>query len=162
MQLLISDANILIDLEVCGLTAGFLSLPFEIGVPDFIFFEELQDQHPLLLKYGLKILDGDSDTISDTLKLSSRYKKPKRNDIYALSMAKHRNGVLLTGDMDLRNAAEQEGIVVHGTIWIIEELVKRNMITIGIAKQAYHVLEQSRRRLPFGDAHRRLEALVHR
>lgn len=45
MQLLISDANILIDLEEGELLNELFQLPYQFKVPDILFFEELEDQH---------------------------------------------------------------------------------------------------------------------
>ncbi|WP_206434421.1 hypothetical protein [Iodobacter ciconiae] len=47
MQLLISDANILIDMEEGGLLASMFSLNYEFLIPDILFYEELAGQRPL-------------------------------------------------------------------------------------------------------------------
>lgn len=46
MQLLISDANILIDIHDCGLLSFLFDLPYEIVTPDVLFEEELKENHP--------------------------------------------------------------------------------------------------------------------
>ncbi|WP_226970170.1 PIN domain-containing protein [Vibrio navarrensis] len=53
MYLLISDANILIDLEEGQLLGVFFNLPYQFKVPDVLFHEELSDQHGYLLELGL-------------------------------------------------------------------------------------------------------------
>lgn len=53
MQILISDANILIDIEIGDLTPAIFRLPYTITVPDILFELELKDQHKYLLKAGL-------------------------------------------------------------------------------------------------------------
>ena len=60
MLLLISDANILIDMEIGGLLAPMFSLDFRFAVPDVLFYEELEGQHAYMLDMGLesKILDA--------------------------------------------------------------------------------------------------------
>lgn len=50
MPLLISDANILMDIEVGELTAPMFSLGYQFAVPDILYFEELEEQHAHLLK----------------------------------------------------------------------------------------------------------------
>lgn len=47
MQLLISDANILIDLEEGEILDIFFQLPYQFSVPDILFFEELEDRTPI-------------------------------------------------------------------------------------------------------------------
>ncbi len=45
MLLLISDANILIDIEDGNLTPVIFRLPYEIAVPDILFELELRERH---------------------------------------------------------------------------------------------------------------------
>lgn len=55
MRLLISDANILIDME-----AGVLfRLPMEFGIPDLLYYEEIEPGSPGLADSGLKIMEVD-------------------------------------------------------------------------------------------------------
>ncbi|MFT5708399.1 MAG: hypothetical protein ACI9ES_002701, partial [Oceanospirillaceae bacterium] len=48
-QLLISDANILIDMEEGGLLEVMFQLPYDFATPDILFFEELEEEHTHLL-----------------------------------------------------------------------------------------------------------------
>lgn len=45
MLLFISDANILIDFEVCDLIAPLFSLNCQFCIPDVLYVEELEEQH---------------------------------------------------------------------------------------------------------------------
>jgi len=45
MQLYISDANILIDLEVCGILSKMFELPYAFAIPDILYMEELEALH---------------------------------------------------------------------------------------------------------------------
>ena len=49
MHVLISDANILIDLEVGGIIEGMFDLPYEFITPDILFEQELRRNHAHLL-----------------------------------------------------------------------------------------------------------------
>lgn len=58
--------------------------------------------------------------------------KNKRLSVYdclALAIAKFRGIVLLTGDRRLRQTAEKEGVMVHGSLWIFDELLRCERIT---------------------------------
>ncbi|UVL90130.1 hypothetical protein [Pseudomonas sichuanensis] len=57
MQLLISDANILIDLEEGELLAQLFTLPYQFTVPDILYFDELEAQHAHLLPMGLELAE---------------------------------------------------------------------------------------------------------
>lgn len=55
MPLLVSDANIFIDLEEGGLIEQAFKLPERIEVPDLLFADELAQDHGDLLKRGLEV-----------------------------------------------------------------------------------------------------------
>lgn len=54
MLLFISDANVLIDIEIGGLVAPMFSLDYQFAVLDVLFYEELDEQHGYLLGMGLE------------------------------------------------------------------------------------------------------------
>lgn len=55
MRLLVSDANILIDMEEGQLLTVVFKLPFELIIPDLLFSDELEELHPHWLGLGLKL-----------------------------------------------------------------------------------------------------------
>lgn len=61
MPLLISDANVLIDMEVGELLQLMFSLSHEFATPDILYADELEEHHPDLprLRLQLRQLDGD-------------------------------------------------------------------------------------------------------
>lgn len=56
-QLLVSDANIFIDLEEGRLIKHLFCLPYQFIIPDILFYEELDEQHKYLLDDGLKLAE---------------------------------------------------------------------------------------------------------
>lgn len=54
MLLLISDANILMDVEVGDLVAPMFSLGYQFAVPDVLYYDELEERHAHLLGMGLQ------------------------------------------------------------------------------------------------------------
>ena len=149
MQLLISDSNIFIDMEVANLTEKMFALPYTFAVPDILYYEELEDEHNNLLMYELQILSLSSSTIKYTESIVPLYRKASKNDLFALALAKQEKCPLVTGDGALRKAAEKEAVIIFGTIWIINELIKHDMINIDEAKKAYVILKENKRRLPW-------------
>ena len=128
MLLLISDANILIDMEDGNLIPVIFQLPYEIAVPDILFELELRERHSHLLQAGLKVKSLNSESVKKTEFLTGQYPRPSMMDHSALALALQEQCPLLTGDKDLRVAAKKEGVEVHGTIWIIEELLNQKII----------------------------------
>ena len=77
----------------------------------------------------------------------------------ALALAKQEKCPLLTGDRDLKKAAELEGVFVSGTLWLVEQLIIHGLITVGVAKQSYEQMKVNGRRLPWFLVEQHLESL---
>lgn len=157
MQLLISDANILIDIEDGSLTPVIFRLPYEITVPDVLFELELREQHSYLLQSGLKIKSLTAGFVKIAESLSTKYSGPSLMDQSALALALQERCPLLTGDRELRAAAIAEGVEVHGTLWIVEELLKAKLIEQGQAKSSFDSMKAKGSRLPWIDVDKLLE-----
>ena len=149
MQILISDSNIFIDMEVAHLTHKMFKLPYSFATPDILYYEELEEEHQNLLDMDLIILSLSSETIKYTESIVVKYPKASRNDLFALALARQEKCPLLTGDNALRKAAKQEKITIYGTIWIIDELIKHYIITKDEAMEAYDMMKKNKRRLPW-------------
>ena len=52
MRLLISDANILIDMEAGALMETLFQLPMQFGIPDLLYYEEIEPGSPGLAGHG--------------------------------------------------------------------------------------------------------------
>ena len=66
---------------------------------------------------------------------------------------------MLTGDQDLRKAAEMERVKTNGTIWVVKQLVTHQIIDKPQAKAAYDRMKANGRRLPWALALRQLDEL---
>lgn len=159
MQLLISDSNVLIDLIVVEQVENMFKLPYSFAVPDILFHEELKEAHSDLLELGLEIKELSSETIIYSMTLMNKYRKPSRNDLFALALAKQESCPLLTGDNDLRTAAESEAVILCGTIWVMDNLIKNNLVTIEEARLLYQKMEDNKRRLPWTIAYAHLDEI---
>ncbi|MDP4527426.1 DUF3368 domain-containing protein [Alkalimonas delamerensis] len=156
MYLLISDANILIDLEEGQLLEVFFNLPYQFKVPDVLFHEELSEQHGFLIDLGLSLGELSPESMMYSFELRQKYTGPSMNDCFALALARQEQCPLLTGDIALRKAAEKEAILVQGTLWVVEQLVTHGMITVVEAQAAYDKMAKAGRRLPWALAKQRL------
>jgi predicted nucleic acid-binding protein len=152
MLLLISDANILIDMDTGGLLAPTFNMEYRFAVPDVLYHDELMEQHAGLLDMGLEAMTMDGDLVARVGQLAQRYRRPGRNDLFALALAAHQECPLLTGDKDLRAAAEAEAVEVRGTLWLVTEMVRSAKISTQVARAAYQRMRDSGRRLPWDQA----------
>ncbi|MFA7165006.1 MAG: PIN domain-containing protein [Desulfoplanes sp.] len=158
MQMLINDANILIDIEAADLVEKIFKLPFTFCMPDMLYHDELGDTYAHFLKHGLHLLELSAQSILFTMELDQKYKRPSRYDCLTLALAVQENCPLLTGDQALRKAAEETNITVHGMIWLVEKMIEHGQLTSATARQAYQKMKQAGSRLPWEEAFGRLDA----
>lgn len=150
-----SDTNVWIDF--CEI--GYLEVPFRLEHRYFIsrdtFTDELLTPTTMkqeLLNCGLRLADVAVDEYEGAMLLQSRYSRLSFCDALALSIAKERAWVLLSGDRPLREAASAEGVECHGTIWICDQLKEQEKVTDGqyglIIDKLISAVERGRCRLP--------------
>lgn len=151
MLLVISDASVLIDIEHGELTSAMFSLPWQFAVPDILFFEELSDRHEHLLKFGLICKVMDSKLISQAYDLRQKHLQTSVNDLLALTLARDEQCLLLTGDKALRQVASGLNVEVHGTLWLVEQMLNYKKISVSAAKASFQSMRASGSRLPWGE-----------
>lgn len=158
-RLLISDANILIDMEAGELLADMFRLDYRFGVPNILYEEELKDRHPELLRYGLSPMGLTPNSIAVVAELIQKYRGfgVSTNDVFALTLARQEQTTLLTGDSRLKQVCLAEGVDVHGTVWLIGEMLEANIIGHADAARAYAGMQAAGSRLPAKDIESQLK-----
>lgn len=149
MQVLVSDANIFIDLEEGEILSLLFDLPYEFVTPDILFDQELEEDHGYLCDLGLKLAMLSGEEIEIAANKSAQYRGPGRNDCTAIVVALREACPLLTGYRLLREAAEEEGLIVMGTIWVLEQLIVHRLLTGEDAFSAVARMKAGARRLPW-------------
>lgn len=116
MQLLISDANILIDLETADLLDRLFRLSAEFAIPDVLYYEEIEEGTPGLDELGLSLLEVQGEGVTYAFGLhEANSSDVSSHDCLALALARQQECPLLTGDQNLRTLAKQENVEVMGT-----------------------------------------------
>lgn len=151
MSIIVSDASVLIDMECGELTKAMFSMPSQFLVPDILFDEELTERHGHLLKLGLIARPMSGQLIGEAYALHQKYIKPSVNDMLALALAKSESCLLLTGDKALKETAKELNVEVHGTIWLVREMLKAGKLTADIAQEAFKRMREAGSRLPWGE-----------
>jgi predicted nucleic acid-binding protein len=139
LKKLILDTSICIDLHNGKLLKAVLQLPHKFVLPDVIIAELIEPAGSLLIKLGYTKEGTSSEETNDIFALRNEYASPSTNDLFALLLAKRNGCPIITGDNALRNAARQEGITAHGLLWLIDEMVKCDILT---GNQAAESLER--------------------
>ena len=151
MAILVVDANVFIDMEVGDLIRPMFRLDDTFVTPDLLYRDELEEHHAELPRLGLRIERLSGTEIAEVVRLASIYTEPSRHDLLALGLAKERGWPLLSGDGPLRETARKENLKLHGTLWIVERMVKSKVISLEKARHGFSMMRASGRRLPWTD-----------
>ena len=89
--------------------------------------EELLDftsqEWGILEDMGLATYDLPGEEVAQVFAIKREHTGLSANDCFALVTATcQKNGILLTGDANLRKVAIARNVRVHGVLWIIDEL----------------------------------------
>ena len=139
------------------LITQLFSLPYQFSVPDMLFYDELEQQHRYLLGIGLQVGELNPQSMQQAETLCQLYTQPSRYDCFALVLAKQEQCPLLTGDKNLRKAAESEQVEVHGTLWVVNGLLQHQLINPDTARAAYQKMKVKGRRLPWAIAEKQIK-----
>ena len=159
MAILVSDANIFIDITASNLTRTMFQLGDTIATPDVLYQEELQQHHPELPGLGLRIEQLASEGIAEVVRLSTTYTGLSSSDLFALALAKTNDWTLLTGDRNLRQAADAEAVEMHGTLWLVERMVTTRVVSVERAEAAFELMRENDRRLPWDEVDELIDRL---
>ena len=154
--LYIVDTNILIDLHVGGLLQELFRLPLRLAAPDVIIAELLEPDGDTLVEHGLESMELAGDRVLEVASLLARHRSVSTNDLFALILARTNKATLLTGDRHLSEAADQEGVVVHGILWVLDEMVRLKVVAPIQAAQALERMLKQGSRLPRAECQKRL------
>lgn len=122
----INDASCLIDLRKGGLLGVLCKLPYRFIVPlpirvsEILDFSDQQWRH--LDDNGMITHDLTPEEVTQAFALKSHHPSLSANDCFCYVTALAYTGMLLTGDAQLRRVASENGLPVHGVLWVIDEL----------------------------------------
>ncbi|NCC61342.1 MAG: PIN domain-containing protein [Verrucomicrobiae bacterium] len=161
--LVVSDANIFIDLWQIDLLEEFFQLPLKIHTTDYVIDELTKgDIQTKILYYSdhkkliIQEFDGDeSEAISD---IYNNQNGLSYTDCSVLFLAQKNECKLLTGDNKLNRVATKEGIDVHGLLHVFDLLVEEHQILPPQkAVQCLKSLISSNARLPVEEVESRIK-----
>ena len=163
MKLIVSDANILIFLSRLGLVDNFTGMDFEIHTTDFIINEynkggagdkKLKRLEKYIRSDKIKVHEYQFDELLSVYEQKKTLSIP---DCSIFKLSSELQAVLLTGDKALKIYSEQNGIKVHGIIWLIDEMHKHDIIDKVEYKEKLTELKGLSSRLPVEEIDRRLK-----
>lgn len=132
MQYISSDTNVWIDFVTIQNTEIPFRLPYTYIMSKDAVEDELLSPPGLgqeLISYGLVPVSYSIDEFFLADQYGYVYAKLSIYDRIALAIAKTRGITLLTGDGALRKAAKKENVQVMGTLGILDQLWRQQLIT---------------------------------
>ena len=145
MRIIVSDSSCLIDLKKASLLGVFLSLPYEILIPNTLFEDELLSftagEKRMLLQGGLQVVDLPGQLVLRAREVIASRPRLSVHDGFAYALAEmHTGSILLTGDGQLRVLATTNKIEVHGILWVVDEIYRGRLTTVKALHGALSVL----------------------
>ena len=130
MKIAVKDANVFIDMELMGLFDLWASLGYETLTTSMIVFELEAGDHAEALAYietdQITVIEPDTTEV-DALR-GALGRSVSTQDASVLFVAIQNGALLLTGDRRLRINAELLDVECHGSIWILDQLVRKGKI----------------------------------
>lgn len=155
-MILVTDANIWIQLEDGGLLEEAFQLGCRLAAPDLIVSELGPVLGPRVCELGLVLLATEDGAEDDWADLRTRYPRPGDVDLYGLLQARLLACRLVTGDRHLREAAETEGIEVSGLLWLLDLMVELDVLGRRAARRSLQAICDRGARLPMEECERRM------
>ncbi|HOB85708.1 MAG TPA: DUF3368 domain-containing protein [Bacteroidales bacterium] len=164
MKLIITDTNVLFDVIKIGALPEFFSLDYDICTTVFVIEEikpsgqrELVDTFIRAKK--LTVIEFTGEDVEDVVNFDTVKGLKRFTDKSVIWKSVQLNCPMLTGDKKMKEIAENIGIEVHGSIWVIDELYNYNLISSEKAIELLEQLLKTNSWLPRNEIERRINKL---
>lgn len=154
--LLITDANIWIDLCHGGILTEVFFLPYRIIAPDLLQSEMKQPSFFRLIQMGLQTQSLSSALVLELVQLRVAHRQLSVIDISAFLVARELSGILLSGDRRLIQLAHSHGVEAHGLLWLLDEMIYHEVLASRKAASALESIITLGARLPEEECRQRL------
>jgi len=124
------------------------AMPAAFVAPDLIVAELVKPDGPALLRQGLRQESLPGEAVAEVVRITEEDRHISVQDASALVLAQRSGRVLLTGEKRLRELARRNGVAVHGTLWLLEQMVRARVLTSGRAADALEKMLAEGCRLP--------------
>ena len=133
VKLIITDTNIFFDIISVGALPEFFSLEYEICTTVFVIEEiirsEQREQIEVFIRAKeINVIEFSAEEIDEIEGFRTEKNFKGITDKSVLWKSLKLGCPLLTGDRKLRMEAENQGVEVHGSIWVITSLVEGGLI----------------------------------
>lgn len=158
-MLLISDANIFIDLEKTNLLKHFDTLGIAIATSDFVYNELNSEQRSIVTQLNVEIYTMESDELLSFYNefIAQDLKKLSSQDYSIFYYANKYNGEVLSNDKRLRKYATKKSVPVKGLFYILDKMVSQQCVTPRTMVEKLLQLKEINKRLPIDELDKRIK-----
>jgi predicted nucleic acid-binding protein len=145
------DSSVILDFYEVKSLSSLMGFPHRLITLDLMVYD-LETPDPSEINRAGIVSIETSVNIMNSMSECAEKHKVSIYDASLLLYAKETGSILLSGDKALRFAAKMEGVSIKGTLWVLEELVKKEILQ---SNQAVFILERMfllGRRLPPDEA----------
>lgn len=135
MRIIITDTNVFFDIMDIEVLPDFFGLDFEICTTDFVVdeikhSEQAEQIQNFIKSKKLTVFSFSPEELDEIAVIVTKRNLRRIADKSVLWKAKQMRCRLLNGDRNLRYEAEESGLEVNGSIWIIRQLIEGNIIKL--------------------------------
>ncbi len=164
MKIIITDTNVLFDVIKIGALPEFFSLEYEICTTVFVIQEILSSPQKETVETFIRakklIVFGFSiEEVEEVINFNTGKDLKRFTDKSVIWKSLQLKCPMLTGDRKMREVAEKMGLEVHGSIWIIDELIGNNLISTEKARILLEQLQLTDSWLPKDEIEKRINKL---
>lgn len=164
MKIIITDTNVLFDVIKIGALPEFFSLEYEICTTVFVIQEILPSPQKETIETFIRakklVIFGFSiEEVEEVINFNTGRDLKRFTDKSVIWKSLQLKCPMLTGDRKMREVAEKMGLEVHGSIWIIDELIGNNLISTEKARILLEQLQLTNSWLPKDEIEKRINKL---
>jgi rRNA maturation endonuclease Nob1 len=168
MRIAVKDANVFIDLESMGILDLWFQLGHETITSSYVVIELEDGGHANALAsiragqvreavISAEEMEGEFEALRAELEGSGL----SVTDASVLFLAIREKAILLSGDKQLRKKARLRTVTVHGTLWIMDQLIAAGILVPAVAADRLEALiartGKERRYLPAAECETRIQ-----
>lgn len=133
MNIVVNDANVLIDLVKLRLLPHFFGLQQVFYTTDLILHElhaeQVEELQTFIDADTLRIIHLTDDEVMEITRIQAEKRQLSEQDCSAIVCARKVAGNLLTSDNILRKFATRNLLTVYGHLWVFDRMVEENTIS---------------------------------
>jgi len=164
MMLLVTDSSVFFDMIKIEALSGFFTLDFEICTSDFVQneileFDQRQQIEVFVRTKKLTVFELSGDEIDEVIRFKTKRVFKTLIDKTVLWKAKQLECPLLTCDGKLRKEAEEQGVQVHGSLWVIMKMAEQEIVTKKVGVEFLEQLKRINDRIPLQEVDKLIKQL---